>query len=390
MMIITYSLKNHQKRSDQFYLDLSDFTDVVLQETLDRFGKLLDEIQHAQGIGEEGSKRTKEEHAFDLLVLGVLWQVYAPKAASLARGPRRWLNKLVQVRRSSPLLKPAADFLRGVIGGVALFARGKRQDMPSLSLDNLSRLIDWMEAVGEFKEEVRRLRVWRAFLAAKDTVAQQTALQGAADLAIWFEHASWKALGSYTLHVEQFLLTSHRRYRWREDYMFTGRQRVEYHLNMVGTEIMNRSFRAGFLQAERKIIFVPPCMSAPKDGKCQATPTPYGERCAACTPTCQVHQVTKLGEKHGIQVFMIPDSFSPLSSSKGGGLGDARIGVVGVSCPLTIVSGGYEMKRLGIPAQGLLLDHCGCSWHWDPGGGIVTEINLKQLRMILEDDGVYG
>ena len=61
------------------------------------------------------------------------------------------------------------------------------------------------------------------------------------------------------------------------------------------------------------------------------------------------------------------------------------VGVVGVSCPLTITGGGWEMRRMGIPAQGLLLDHCGCSWHWDLGRGIVTEINFRELKRILGD-----
>ena len=42
--------------------------------------------------------------------------------------------------------------------------------------------------------------------------------------------------------------------------------------------------------------------------------------------------------------------------------------------------------ELGVPAQGLILDHCGCSWHWDPGKGIVTEINFRKLREILGED----
>ena len=238
---------------------------------------------------------------------------------------------------------------------------------------------------GEFEEEIRRLEVWKDYLSQTPVERQQEWLENIVSLAGWFEDASREVLGNYTLNVETFLAQAHPGYRWREDFIFTGRQRVEYHLNMVGTEIMNRSFRAEFLRADRKLIFVPPCMAAPKDGKCQATGTPYGERCAGCTPTCQVHQVTKLAEKLGIEVFMIPDSFSPLASSDGAGLEHARVGVVGVSCPLTIVSGGYEMKRMGIPAQGLILDHCGCSWHWDPGGGIVTEINMRQLKGILDD-----
>jgi len=147
---------------------------------------------------------------------------------------------------------------------------------------------------------------------------------------------------------------------------------------------MNQAFRESFLKAEQKILFVPPCMATPTDGNCQAKDTPYGARCQRCTPRCQVNQVTRYGEKYGVEVFMIPDSFSPLSGGGSGGLAGKSLGVVGVSCPLTIVSGGWEMRRLELPAQGLLLDHCGCSWHWDLGKGVVTEINFRKLIEIIE------
>ena len=39
--------------------------------------------------------------------------------------------------------------------------------------------------------------------------------------------------------------------------------------------------------------------------------------------------------------------------------------------------------RLGVPAQGLLLDYCGCIWHWDKKG-IPTDINFNQLVRVVE------
>ena len=146
---------------------------------------------------------------------------------------------------------------------------------------------------------------------------------------------------------------------------------------------MNRSFRDQFLKTERKIIFVPPCMRAKPEGECKAQPTPFGEHCAACTPNCRVHQVTKLGEKQGFDVFIIPDELSVVSDKKMKTSQDNRLGLVGISCPLTNMTGGWETRRLGIPAQGVLLDYCGCPWHWHKQG-IPTDINLNQLLQILD------
>ena len=58
MDVITYSLRNDQARSDQYYRDVAAFTDQVLAEA---------------------------ECAFEPLTLGVLWRVYAGDALGLAR-----------------------------------------------------------------------------------------------------------------------------------------------------------------------------------------------------------------------------------------------------------------------------------------------------------------
>jgi len=377
MTIITYTLKAGEKNSDSFYTDLSAFTDEVTAAGERQFEALITSFQ----VESQGSI-SRPELVLDLLTLGVLWREYGAQAGTFSPFGQKVLSRLVSARRRVPLLKPAADFLRGLLGWAFGIGQDSRGRSVPLTLDSLEALIDWLEAAGEFKEEVLRIRAWHGFLSGRPDPGSGLTL--VEEFAGWFAGASLNALGPYTSNVERFLSERHPRYRGREDYVFTGRERVEYHLYMVGAEIMNRAFRKAFLETKKRIMFVPPCMSAPQDGKCQAVDTPLGARCAACTPGCQVHQVTKLGEKLGVEVFMIPDSFSPLSSG-GSGADQSNFGVIGVSCPLTITAGGWEMNRLGIPAQGLLLDHCGCSWHWDPGKGIVTEINFRKLREILGD-----
>jgi hypothetical protein len=108
--------------------------------------------------------------------------------------------------------------------------------------------------------------------------------------------------------------------------------------------------------------------------------TPLGERCAACTPTCRIHQVTKLGEKHGFSVFMIPEELRVFGGGNGAG---ATMGVVGVSCILTNWTGGWDAERIGLPAQGVLLDYVGCKFHWDDDG-FPTDINLHKLMEIVK------
>jgi hypothetical protein len=123
-------------------------------------------------------------------------------------------------------------------------------------------------------------------------------------------------------------------------------------------------------------------MKAKDEDTCLATDTPYGQLCAACTSSCRVHQATKLGEKHGFQVLVMPHELSVFSNNSLQPTSNHATGVVGVSCPLTNVTGGWETRALGIPAQGLPLDYCGCSWHWHETG-IATDINFKQLLAVI-------
>jgi hypothetical protein len=98
-----------------------------------------------------------------------------------------------------------------------------------------------------------------------------------------------------------------------------------------------------------------------------------------------VHQLTKLGEKCGFAVLIMPHELSVFSSGAVEPVEAGAVGIVGVSCPLTNPSGGWETQDLGIPAQGVLLDYCGCPWHWHKEG-IPTDINFGQLLRVLGID----
>lgn len=387
--VITYSLRDGQKHSDQYYEDVAVFTEEVLGEVEGRAQRLVEAFrEHTRQTGGE-TPRSRAEYAFEILVLGVLWRTYAGQAAR--QGGSRLLAGLARLRQSNAFLKPGIDILRGVLG--AVFLHTKREGgakAPEARLDNLERLMEWMEATGDFNEEVKRLRGWRDFLSGQRPDQVSGHLNTAISLAAWFEGRSREALGRYTPNVEAFLAHTHPGYRWREDAIFCGRQRVEYHLNMVGTEVLNRAFREEFLRTERKAVLLPPCMRAKPEGQCQARMTPFGERCAGCTPGCRVHQATKLGEKHGFDVFIMPHELSVFSSGKVKPAEIGSVGVVGVSCPLTNVTGGWETKDLGVPAQGVLLDYCGCPWHWHKEG-IPTDISFHQLLKVLgSEDGDMG
>jgi hypothetical protein len=381
--IITYSLRGNHENSDEYYQTISSFCDDVLTHAWGQALEVLASFQSWCGQAPQVSPRSREEAAFELLSLGVLWRVYNQPAASSRAGFRKASAWMYDLRKRSKFLKPAADLLRGWLAGLSSPRPRSGLDPVSFTLKNMELLLEWLAATGEFSEEVRLFSTWRDFLSNQPQQAVSRTLQQSVELAGWFEASGLESLGKFTPNVEAFLSRAHPRYRWREDNLFTGRQRVEYHLNMLATELLNRGFRQRFLETEKKILIVPPCMKAKPEDECQATATPLGELCARCTPACRVNQVTSLGEKHGFQVFIIPDKLNVFSGDGSAAAPGRSTGLVGVSCPLTNASGGWEMKRLGVPAQGLLLDYCGCTYHWHKEG-IPTDLNFRQLLRLVD------
>lgn len=381
--IITYSLRGDAQRSGQYYRDIAPFCDEVVSEIRSQAGSIIEEFQTYLQQNQIEDVRGFAEYAFELLMLGVFWQTHLPAALKLPKLPQQVLAHLWRWRKKSAIIKPAIDFLRGILGTIFLTRQRSNEVMlTELSPHNLKRLLAWMAAAGDFPEDLARLQNWGAFLeAASPSEAEQT-LKAAVSLGAWFEARSKAVLGIYTPNVEKFIHQENPFYRYREDVIFCSRERVEYHLAMVGTEILNRSLREDFLAAEHKVVLLPPCMKARLNSGCKAVETPLGERCMACEVSCRVHQLTKLGEKHGFAVLVMPHDLDVFGGDNQKASSQGLTGVVGVSCPLTNPAGGWEMKKMGAPAQGVLLDYCGCPWHWHEEG-ISTDINFDQVLKVL-------
>lgn len=381
--IITYTLRSDAKHSDQYYQDIAAFSEEVLLEIRKQAGAIIESFQGFISENQIEELRTSDEYAYEFLMLGVFWRVHLSAALDLPGLPQQALANFGRWRRQSALFKPLIDFLRGILGTIFLVRKDSRRKADAdLNVENIDHLLSWFASVGDFPEELVRLKNWRAFLDSHTAQETAEALKTAITMGSWFEARSEETLGAYTPNVDEFIHQENPFYRWREDVIFCSRQRVEYHLAMVGTEILNRSFHHQFQTTERRVVLLPPCMKAKLNDGCEAVETPLGERCMACEASCRVHQLTKLGEKHGFSVLIMPHDLDVFSGNGQEPSSRGATGVVGVSCPLTNPAGGWEMKKVGTPAQGVLLDYCGCPWHWHEEG-IATDINFKQVLKVL-------
>ena len=381
MESVTYSLKPDGINSENYYRDVRNFADEVVLHADNSIIPIVENyIKFLKAYNLEEIRKT-EEYILELLSFTILWRAYGQYAVNVKFAPFILLSQMAEWRKKHQHLKPLIDFVRGILLTLILLpAKLKRNLVSPPSLVDIDKVCLWFEATGEFREQALRFIRWRAYWGTLDEKALSNIFKSIAEFNEWFTKRSEEVLGRYTKNVEGFLAKAKKNYRWREDRISCTRSRQEYHLNMVGAELMNRAFRKEYLDTEAKALLLPGCMRAHNDNNCKAEKDIKGLRCNDCESKCRVNQLRAMGLKKNFDVYVIPHAsdLSLWSPKKG----KQRCGIVASACVTTLVEGGWELKRYGVPAQCVLLDYSGCKKHWC-GDGIPTELNNRELKRIL-------
>lgn len=169
----------------------------------------------------------------------------------------------------------------------------------------VQRLVQWLRSQGRISQ-AKRFAEWDAFIESYEPQKSQEIILQTLTLAHEFDIESAPELDVYTEGISEYLHEITPQTTWRYDDVWVRRSRLEYHLGMLGTEILNRTFRESFAAAKRKVVMAPACMRARQaaretEEKCQAFETPLGNLCQGCTPTCRVHQITQMGKKYDME-----------------------------------------------------------------------------------------
>jgi hypothetical protein len=379
---VTYSLERGETNSENYYVEVRRFTEEVMEKAASSVMPTVREFIEYIRTFQLEDVRQEEEYVLELLSFGLLWNSYGGYALAVRTAPYVTMARLAEWRKRHQRWKPAIDMARGILTTLFLLPRrGTRRPIALPVLRDVDRLCRWLEATGEFREQATRFVRWRAFW---ETMSKQQRSAMAVTIFTftkWFVARSEEILGRYTLNVNGFLETTRTGYRWREDRIQCMRSRAEYHLNMVGAEIMNRCFRPDYNNTEAKALLVPGCMRGRPEEECNGERVPEGLRCTGCLSTCHVNQLSAMGRKQNFDVYIIPHAsdlrrWSPRP-------GRPRLGVVATACVTQLVEGGWELKRYDVPAQCVLLDFSGCKKHWHPEGA-PTALNIRELKRILD------
>lgn len=377
---VTYSLALSNQNSEEYYNRIRVFADEVIDYALKQVKTNVDEFKEFVSEFRLEELRSDEEYYLELLSFGLLWKTYGRIALSIRRAPYLTLSRMAEWRKRHQKLKPAIDLTRGVLVTLFLLPRKDTMDFNNIpTLKEIDRLCLWLEATGEFKEQAMRFVRWRAYWESMPEERWAEGCKAVFSFVDWFTARANEEIGEYTENVEIFLSESEKHYVWREDRVQCSRTRDEYHLNMVGAEIMNRAFRKSYEETEIKALLVPGCMRI-NINECKAVRIREGLKCEGCDSKCNVNKLREMGKKNDFEVFIIPHAsdlslWSPKPDKP-------KRGVVAVACVTTLVEGGWELKRYDVCAQCVLLDFSGCKKHWHKDG-VPTFINIRELKRIL-------
>lgn len=369
---ITYFLCESNESSTEFYKKNLNFSKKVLNKLEGNFSNDINDYMNYINKNNMEQLRSKSEYLLEILMIGVFWKEHVNKAISLSKIPRNILIKLSTLREKESI-KKIVDINRGLLE--YLFLNRRSNDKVKISLENYKKLVNYLKACGDYKEEAKRLEVWISYFFSLNKNKVEKILTSYLEFAKYFEDISQEVLGIYTKNVNLFLKNIDKKYKYREDFLFCSRKEVEYHLNMVGAQIMNEAYRKEFLKTKEKRLLLPSCMRIKDEKNCKAIKTEEGYIYNSCSKNCNVNKYDKLGKKYNFQVYIIPHESSISVKNK---IKDGHIGIIGVACVLNLISGGLKAKNLGFVPQCVFLDYCGCKDHWHDKG-IITDINMSYL-----------
>lgn len=373
-----YCLLHDNSKVNNFYQVLDEFAIQILKEGVERFGSIIDKFQLSQAYLYSEFDLAPGECMLDLLILGTLWNQYNGRWGKNIEMKAKVLNNLYVLRKRNPRIKPFVDRVRGKMSYMMLHTN-KRALEANINIAKLEKLCWWLSATNEFNEEVKRIEIWLSFFKKLPERKVDSILWQVLVFASWFKSKAKLKLGAFTFGVNSFLEQHSKLYKNKEDFFFTGRSEVEYHLNMVGASIMNRSMKFNFDETEKKVLLLPSCMA--KNNNCKAFEVMHGTVCAHCTKGCSISEASIQMTNNGGGAYIVRHS-SGFSKSLLRWANQKNVGLIGTACTLNLLAGGYEMKRLNIPAQCIFLDYSGCKKHWACVGR-PTSIDLQQLQNIV-------
>lgn len=154
----------------------------------------------------------------------------------------------------------------------------------------------------------------------------------------------------------------------------------EYIRNMLAIGVLSHIHRDAFLKASHRILVLPDCLKNYGEEACCKADLGNATACTMCNSNCLVFEVMDRYDDARTTIVLEPDDMDAYFR-------DARakyesVGIVGVACALTMLSGFHYTLKYKMPTQGVFLNYAGCSHHW-ANPGINTNFSYKRMAWVL-------
>jgi len=197
-----------------------------------------------------------------------------------------------------------------------------------------------------------------------------------------FLQLSKAQLGDYLEGIAEFVGNRACNHEGRPDSL-TSQPPDSYLRNMLAVGIISHLHRSEFLAAKQRIIVLPDCLKNYGEEVCCKADLGNATACTQCNANCLVFEAVERFVNGNTVIVLEPENLKEF-------LQEARrehdtVGIVGVACALTLLSGYVHTLELKLPTQGVLLNYSSCAHHWaDPGYN--TNFSFKRLAWVLGRD----
>jgi len=142
--------------------------------------------------------------------------------------------------------------------------------------------------------------------------------------------------------------------------------------DLVDVYVRNLSEKQKFHKTRKRAILLPHCARKYMDNRCQASFNPKipSYVCGHCSEDCLVNQATRLAEKNGYDIFVLPGSSCVPQILKRSGYE----GVIAVACGNELKIGDDYLQHLGLAGQAIPLTKNGCA---------NTQFSMETLKKIM-------
>jgi hypothetical protein len=192
-----YNISGKFIKPSNYYADLARITDKVVDESNVFLKNEMKGFLEFVNKHEIETPRSANEYIVEYLTIGIYYNIYINNAIKSNTTLVYTLNKLYKLRKQSTLLKPYIDRVRGVLLPRIVFTHIKYPKY-NFSEKEFEKLIKWLDATGDFSEEVSRLNNWCTYFKSLPAETVKEILSKSVSYAGYVTGEAGQFLGTYT------------------------------------------------------------------------------------------------------------------------------------------------------------------------------------------------